>query len=160
MSEGIQDIEGRAALSAAARELISAVSLELRIASRCLEGAIYRDRDLIDALKAQLLAQRRLRVRLLVAEPDQALREAEPLLELLRRLSSQVDIHTPHAADLAFEHEWLIADERGFVRRDRPDNLISRYAAAEALAARALAREFDAAWDRSRPASELRRLGI
>lgn len=153
-------IEGREALGQALLEVVASSEFELRLASQCLDGRLFRQAALLEALRRRLLEQRRLSVRVLLSDPVLALREAEPLIELFRRLSSQVSIRSPSREADQFSRDLLIADERSYALRERPDQLKHNYASNDPPAARALARDFDSAWDQARPASELRRLGI
>lgn len=151
-------LEGRSALRAAAIELLGKARRSLCIASMMLEPALFRDPALLDALKYQLLEQRRLKVQILISEPRRARAHADQFIALVRRLSSQISIHEPLSSKYAFTHEWWVADRKAHLRRNHPDNLISSYAPYDPVGAHNMRDEFHDAWLKSVPSPEFRQL--
>lgn len=155
---GLNALEGRGALRDAAVELLGQARRSLCIASMALEPALFRDPALLDALKYQLLEQRRLKVQILISEPRRARGHADQLIALVRRLSSQITIHEPLSSKYAFTHELWVADRSAHLRRNHPDNLISSYASHDPVGAHNLRDEFHDAWLNSVPSPEFRQL--
>ncbi len=156
--QGLQALEGRSALRDAAIELLGQARRSLCIASMMLEPALFRDSALLDALKYQLLEQRRLKVQILISEPRRARAHADQFLALVRRLSSQITIHEPQSSQHGFTHEWWVADRSAHLRRNHPDNLISSYAPHDPIGAHNMRDDFHAAWLNSVPSPEFRQL--
>lgn len=157
-AERIQSVEGRLALRDAAIELLGKARDTLCIATMAMEPALFRDAELLDALKYQLLNERRLKVRILVSEPRRARPHADVFIALVRRLSSQFTIHEPESSAYGFTHDWWIADRKAHLKRNHPDNLISAYAAHDPIGAHNMRDDFEAAWLSSTPSLEFRQL--
>ncbi|RZO86127.1 MAG: hypothetical protein EVA65_04125 [Oceanococcus sp.] len=153
-----QAVEGRIALRDAAIELVGQARGSLYIATMAMEPALFRDPQLLDALKYQLLDERRLKVKVLVSEARRARPHADLFIALLRRLSSRFSVHEPSNSQHGFTHDWWIADRKAHLRRNHPDNLISSYAADDPIGAHNLRDDFDAAWLDSVPSLEFRQL--
>lgn len=157
-TERIQSIEGRIALRDAAIAVLGEARQMLCIATMAMEPALFRDAELLDALKYQLLNERRLKVRILVSESRRARPHSDLLIALVRRLSSQFSIHEPQSSAHAFTHEWWIADRKAHLKRNHPDNLISAYAAHDPMGAHNMRDDFEAEWLTSTPSLEFRQL--
>ena len=154
----IQAIEGRDALREAAIALLQQARQSLCIASHALDPALFRNMELLDALKDQLLAQRRLKVRILISEPRKARPHADGLLGLALRLGSQFTFHEPTGPEFAFNHDSWVADRSGHLRRNQADALIAAYGSDDPMGAHNLKDEFETAWLHSRPSLEFRQL--
>ncbi len=156
---GASAIEGRDAMREALIQVIGQAQSDLLISSACLEAALYKSLDVVEALKQQALAQRRLQVRCIISDPKRAMEQAEPLIELARRLSSQFEFREPAGVVHQFEEECVIADRLAYLYRDRPDNLMAKFALRDGPGAHPLVQRFDERWLNSQPSMEFRRLG-
>ncbi len=156
---GAHVIEGRDAMREALIQVIGQAQRDLLVSSACLESALYKATDVVEALKQQALAQRRLRIKLIISDPKRAMEQAEPLIELARRLSSQFKFREPVGVVHQFEEECIIADRLAYLYRDRPDNLMAKFALRDGPGAHPLVQRFDERWLNSQPAMEFRRLG-
>lgn len=153
-------LEGREAFQLAAPRLVGAARLELRIFTQALESSIYGQAMLVDALRQQLLSNRRLRLRCLVIDARGALRQAPDLIALARRLSSQCEFRCPAEDGPAFADEALIADRGAYLHRGDARSHAARFSAQDPIGAHELIRRFDTLWDHGRPATELRQLSL
>lgn len=153
-------IVGLADMTAAVTRVIGSARNELAILSCRLEPALYGDAALVDALHELALRHERVRVRILVNDPEPAGRRAHRLVEFARRLTSRIEIR-----QLAEDHrgtidDCVIADTASVWMRERPDSIESRLFMAVPLEARAQLRRFDPLWEFATPARELMSLHI
>ncbi|MGJ8670159.1 MAG: hypothetical protein ACSHXK_11775 [Oceanococcus sp.] len=151
-------LEGRTALRAAATTIIEQSERELNIASAALEPSLFNSQELIDTLKYRLLERRRMRVRLLISDPRPARRNADRLLALVRRLSSQFEIHQPSRREYRFEQDLWIGDTHSFLKRESPSALYAMFNPQHSLQAKTFKDEFEQAWLKSVNSPEFRQL--
>lgn len=152
-------IEGREALCRAMQQVIGEARRSLLMLSMHLDGALYKQHALVECLKQQLLDNRRLRVKLIISEPSVAAKQAEPFIELTRRLPSQFELREPVARIHQFEDECLIADRRAYVYRGLRNSRTAKLALHDAIGAHALRKRFDDYWQHTHPCTEFRQLG-
>lgn len=154
-------IEGRAAFAARALQLVLATRHELLLRSDALERGLYGGEDFHEALKGFLLGSERARLLVLVRLPQEALRNAQRLIDLGQRLSSRVEFRepTPDQGDIGHA-EWLIADRRMLLERRGPESLEAQFWALEPQRGKLRGEEFDKLWNETQPAQELRSLGL
>jgi hypothetical protein len=156
-----QLLEGRAAFAARALELVQAAHGELLLLSDSLERGVYGSEAFAEAIKGFLLRNERVRLKVLVSQPQPAARNIPQLLELARRVSSRVEFRQP--AETQGEPsrcEWLIADRRVLLERREPESLESQFWAQAPQRGKTRGEEFEALWNEAIPAQELRSLGI
>lgn len=140
--------------------LAEAARLELVICSATLDRRLYGDEILIDRVRRFLLQHRRARLRVLVGQPQAAMRASHRLVELGRALSSRIEFRQPAEERQLPADEYLIADERVQLVRSTPEQLEARYFADAPMAARLQLRVFNALWEEAVPAREFSELRI
>lgn len=154
-------VEGRDAFAQRACELVAMPRLQLRIMSQQLDRAIYAAPDFIEALKRQLLENRRLQVCVLLADSRVAVRNAEPLRQLAARLSSQFQFRTPpDTENPCFSDEILIADRAAYLLRSDERSLTATFASRDGPGAHLLITRFEALWNNAEPAADFRDLPL
>ncbi len=140
--------------------MVAQCAESLEIFSRDLDAPLYDQADFLQALGALCRHHHNARVRLLVQQPLVAVRRAQRLIELARRLSSSIELRQPHADYHHHNEAFLVADRCGLIHRPLAD----RYEGSANFnhpvhAARAL-EFFREVWDRSETHPEFRRLHI
>lgn len=145
-------IVGLAQNIAALADLVGGTRRQLAILSYRLEPALYGAEPVIDAVRAFVLNHERTRVRILVNQPDLAMRRAHRLVELARRLSSRIEFRELTEERRGIVDDCVITDVEGVWRRERPEQLESRLFRHAPLEARLQLRRFDPLWDESPPA--------
>ena len=150
-------IEGREAFAQSALNLIALPRFTLRIMSQQLDRAVYGTPEFIEALKQQLLDNRRLQVQLLLADSRAASRNAEPLRQLAARLSSQFQFRTPVDSEApVFADEALIADRTAYLHRSDERSLAAKLAHSDAPGAHLLITQFEQLWNDAEAAADFR----
>lgn len=162
LGENSDDIvlESRHDNVAAALALIGQARSSIDIFTRDLEPRVLDNSEFSDALKNFALTSPHTKIRILVNEPDMAVKDGHRLIHLARRLTSYFEIRKTHADYAMNPAAFLIADERGILLRS-----VATYYAGIAnfnapLKANELLRFFDDAWIHSRQYTEFRRLYI
>lgn len=153
-------VTGGAAFLEHAVRLVEAARLELVICSAMLDRRVYGDETFIDRVRRFVLQHRRARLRVLVGQPQAAMRASHRLVELGRALSSRIEFRQPAEERQLPADEYLIADERVQLIRATPEQLEARYFADAPMAARLQLRVFNALWEEAVPAREFSELRI
>lgn len=121
-----------------------------------LESWLYNHVVVQDTCKAFLLANPRNRLRILLRDSSTSIRNGHRLLELARRLSSNLQIRKLHPEHPTEEIAFLLADDRGLLIRPELDQY-SGYALYNDPGRTKLRQaQFDQAWDYSILDSDLR----
>jgi hypothetical protein len=156
-----QLLDGRAAFASKALDLVRAARSELLLLSDSLDRSLYGGEDFYEAVKGFLLGSERARLNVLVCQPQEALHNAQRLIDLGQRLSSRVEFREPSPEQGEIERsEWLLADRMVLLERRDPDALQSQFWAREPQRGKLRGEAFQALWNEAQPAQELRSLGI
>lgn len=145
---------------AVGQALIAQADRSLEIFSRDLEARLYDNSDFTGAVREMVLRSQHTRVRILVNEPDYAIKHDHRLIYTARHLSSYIEIRKTHEDYAMNPAAFLLVDQRGVLHRA----LATRY---EGIAnfnnpsqVGELLRFFNEAWTHSRQYTEFRRLYI
>jgi len=153
-------VSGVAAFTEHAVRVAKAARMDLAIYSDTLDRRIYGDEAFVAAVRSFVLQHRRARLRVIVRQPVLAMRGAHRLVELGRMLSSRIEFREPPAERKLPQDEYLLADEKALLLRSAPEEIDAKYLPHAPLDARQQLRTFNALWEESVPAQELRSLGI
>jgi predicted GNAT family N-acyltransferase len=158
---GVQAIENRDAAAAATSALVRAARRHLCIYTRELDPGLLDDAQVLDALRHFGTAGRGGEVRVLLQDAAAPQRAHAPLLALAQRLPSVFLFReASDPVDRAYPSAFIANDAGGFYFRalgHRFDGEADLHAPGRA---RQLRLAFDAFWERARPVSEYRALGI
>lgn len=156
-----QAIADRAAAQAATAEVVAGARRVLRIYSRELDPGLLDSQDVLAALRRFGTSGGGPQVRVLLHDGAAAQRGCPALITLAQRLPSvfvfrevqdPVDRNEPGA--------WIVNDTGGGYHRALGHRLDGEFHAHARGRARQLQRAFDEVWERSRPLTELRALGL
>ncbi len=153
-------LSGRAEFLAAALRLISETHDQLSLLTQALDPRVFGEVSFADAIKQFLLSRRSARLRVLVAQPQLAVRGPHALVDLGRLLVSRVEFREFAPDNPAPAEEMLLADGRLLLERNGADSLAARLLLNQPQTARAQQRRFDTFWDYAVPSMELRRLRL
>lgn len=138
--------------------LIRKARREVVIMTRELDPVLFDNQETADALREFVLRSQRVRLRVLVKDPNLAVRNGHQVVALAQRLSSFAEIRVPAPEHDHYNAAFVMADGIGVVYR----GLADRYEAVVAFGDRHLAnetqRQFDLLWDTARPDPNLRRM--
>ena len=153
-------IETREDTRRAVVALISEVQRTVDILTPDLEPRIYDQAHFLDTLTRPALGQCRAKLRVLVRDPQRAIKDGHRLIELTRRLSSYMQIRKVHTDYADFTQAFLLADNYGVMHRTLAERFEGTVCFRDPLEVKRLRELFDEIWDRSEPDPELRRLHL
>ncbi len=158
---GVHAIDNREAACAAVAALVRGARRHLWIYTRELDPGLLDDAGVLDALRRFGTAGRGGETRILLQDAAAPQRAHAPLLALAQRLPSVFLFREPaDPVDRAYPSAFVANDVGGFYFRalgHRFDGEADLHAPGRA---RQLRLEFEAFWERARPVSEYRALGI
>ena len=149
------------ALTTATLRLLHDARHGITLYTRDLDPGLLDQAPVLEALRALAVRGRGTQLRMLVQQPDAALRDGHRLLPLIQRLPSAIQLRQPvEDADLHYPSAFLLNDRGGYLLRA----LASRHVAvgntfAPGRAAQ-LAAYFDQVWNRAQALRELRILQL
>jgi hypothetical protein len=147
--------------AAALARLLASARHEASILEHRLDGEVHDDEAVLDALRSLAVSGRGAQVRILVQDASRLQVEAPRLLALVQRMSSAMSIRVPsEAVDRAYASAYTVVDAGGLLFRPEASRHDTRGPAGEVGERARLQAYFDAMWERSQPAAELRRIDL
>lgn len=156
-----ETISERAEARNATVAVIAGARRMLRIYSRELDPGLLDTSEALAALRAFATSGDRPQARILLHDGAAAQRAQAPLIGLAQRLPSLFafrEVEDP--VDRAEASAWIVNDRGGYYHRRLGNRLDGEFQQHAPGRARQLQAEFDAVWERSRPLTELRALGM
>jgi predicted GNAT family N-acyltransferase len=145
----------------ASLQLITRSRRQLCIYSRDLEYSLYGQNEMVEALKQFALSDRNAAVRIIIQDPASLQNQTHPVLELTQRLPSYFLIRAPlEAEDIKYLSAFVINDREGYLFRLLGDRYEGHWSPNLPARNRQLREEFERVWQRSRPCTEFRALGL
>jgi hypothetical protein len=101
-------------------------------------------------------------IRIILGDPDAALRAGHRLIELAQRLPSVLRIRTPCEEDRSAQDAsaWLLNDTHGYLFLPDAGSWEGRAALCDGQGQAPLLLQFERIWERSRPATQLQPQGL
>ncbi len=141
-------------------ELLPLARRRVEIVATSLDPLLYDREDVVLALRALAVRERRARIRLLVLQPEGLEKRGHRLLDLAFRLTSFFEVRQPAEEDRDYSEAMLLVDETGWLRQPRADRHEGSVTGSDAGSARALRQRFEELWQRAEPLVEFRRLSL
>lgn len=145
-------------------ELLAGMQRGLHLYTPYLDGRLYNDPAVLDALRDRLCAQPRLRCQWIVPPAATWRQDCPGLLRLSERLTTALQLRTLPAEEPRerpqFAQSFIIADRSALLLHADPYRLQGHYVAQAGPAIRPLLDFFTEIWEKSAADPELRRLGI
>ena len=141
--------------------VVRAARRELRLFTRDLDPVLYSQPAVLEAFKQYAIAGRGGVVQVIVLDPAAVQGQAHPLLGLAQRMTSVFQFRTPvDDVDLQVASAFLANDRDGYLFRALGSRWEGEWSPANPARTRQLLEHFGRVWERSRPCSEFRALGI
>ncbi|MDD2758710.1 MAG: GNAT family N-acetyltransferase [Methylomonas sp.] len=146
---------------AASLQLINAARRQLYIFSRDLEYGLYGQNEIVEALKQCVLRNSNGVIELIIQEPAGLRSQTHPVLELAQRLPSRFSIRAPvEDEDLQYSSAFVVNDQGGYLFRLLGNRFEGHWSPNLPSQNQQLRDEFQRVWQRSRPCTEFRVLGL
>lgn len=159
--QGPNAVEDREGAIAASVAIIDATRRGLRAYSRALDPGLFDTPPVLDALRRLAVRGDGIELRFLLQDAATPQREHSPLIALAQRLPSVVLFRAvDDPVDLNYPSAFLANDGGGYYFRGLGHRFDGETALDAGGRARQLREEFDRTWERSRPCSEFRALGL
>jgi len=156
-----EDFDGLHPLLDALRSLVLLARRELVIYTRDLEPAVYANPLIVEAFKDFAIAGRGGVARFVIQDPGTAQRTPHPLLALAQRLPSCFVFRTPvDAEERQYPSVFVANDNDGYLFRLLGSRYEGDWSPALPGRNRQLVEHFNRVWERARPCTELRALGL
>lgn len=138
--------------------LLSQTIRTVHIITDTLDFPWLGNEDVIDAIKAAVIKNRRVHVRILVTETKQAVSLGHPLLNLIKRLSRiEARLIEPEILDKEpLKHGYLLVDRGGVALRQSLDSYVGFAHHNDKPTVKRLTDRFDQYWRYSKTSPELR----
>ena len=160
-SQPLQDFTSLHEATAGTLALVQGARRAIQLYSRDLEPVLYAQPALLDAFRQFAIAGRGGVVQVILQEPAAAQGAIHPLLTLAQRLTSVFQFRTPvDNVDLQYPSAFLVNDRDGYLFRGIGTRFEGDWSPALPARSRQLSDHFGRVWERSRPCTELRALGI
>jgi hypothetical protein len=153
-------IAGIAESITAIDEVIATVRKDLCIFDKSLRLRGFGSPARIDKLREFLLAGRAHRLRIALHEPEQIARDEARLVDLLRQLPAQIEIHRTIGQARDASDPFVVADDHSVWRQfhiDQPRAIVALHSPADASP---IAQRFEEIWELSEPAVTATTLGL
>ncbi|MGR9116993.1 MAG: GNAT family N-acetyltransferase [Gammaproteobacteria bacterium] len=155
------EFETLAATRQAATELITLARRQLCWITRDLEHDLYGHDEIVEALKRFALRSHDGCARIILQDSTPVRSKPHPLLNLAQRLSSSFQFRMPvEPDDLQYPSAFLLNDRDGYLFRLHSERYSGVWSPNLPARNRQLSEEFERIWQRSRPCTEFRALGI
>lgn len=154
-------LDGLDAVTVAATAVLQSSSRRISLFAPKLEPRLWNQPTLIDALRGFAISGREHEIRILIGEPTDLARDCGALVTLHQRLPTALQLRQPLEGDeWPASHPFLLGDDGTILRLDGDGRLGGDISAAEGGLGHVFLARFDSTWERARPMSELRVLGI
>lgn len=152
---------GREETAAARLRLLAETRHRLALRLPLLGPDSYASTDQLEQLRRIAISGRTAQIRILLHDPEAALRADHRLISLAQHLSSAIQIRQPlEELDLSYTSSYLLNDSGGYLFLPQADRPQGRAALNDSSMHRPLLQQFDDVWDRSERASALQALDI
>ena len=159
--QGPNAVEEREAAIAATIAIIDATRRGLRVYSRALDPGLFDAPPVLDALRRLAVRGDGIELRFLLQDAETPQREHAALIALAQRLPSVLLFRAvDDPVDRAYPSAFLANDGGGYYFRSLGHRFDGEAALDAGGRARQLREEFDRTWERSRPCTEFRALGL
>jgi predicted GNAT family N-acyltransferase len=146
---------------AATLDLIAQSKRQLCIYSQDLEYGLYGDSGVVEAIKQFVLGDRNSSVQIIIQEPANLRNQYHPLIELTQKLPSYFLLRAPlEAEDLQNQSAFVVNDAGGYLFRLLGNRYEGHWSPNLPARNRPLREDFERVWQRSRPCTEFRALGL
>ncbi|HUB88345.1 MAG TPA: hypothetical protein VMA74_01305 [Dyella sp.] len=161
--DGARAASGFEDIAAIRLALLAAARYKLAIHLPALPADILSSPAELAELRRVAIAGRGAEIRIVLGDPDAALRMGHRLIDLAQRMPSVLRIRTPAEEDRSTETEassWLLNDTGGYLLLPDAERGEGRAALKDGPGQAPLLLRFEQLWERALPATQLQPLGL
>ncbi|GFZ99395.1 hypothetical protein [Dyella caseinilytica] len=160
---GSYAIAGREEAAAARLQLLAAARYKLAIYLPALSPDMLGSPLELAELRRIATSGRGAEIRLILGNPNAALRMGHRLIDLAQRLSTAIQIRMPsdeETSEATASSAWLLNDTDGYLFLPDAERLEGRAALRDGPGQAPLLLQFERIWERAAPATQLQPLGL
>lgn len=150
----------RDAILAATQRLLGDARRRADIFSRDLDRPIYGNPQVVEALKQLVLRSHRAEVRILCHDALPAVRDGHRLIQLARRVTSNMGIRNPAPDHRETPAVFMIVDDRHMIYREHGERYAGVLYERGGTETAKASRFFADAWEQARPDPEIRQFRL
>lgn len=158
-STGSIGLDGIDDFHAAINNMVNQATKSVRIFTQELDPELYDDTEFLKIISDIARNRTRCKIHILIQTPGKAARSGHRLVELQKRLTSAIQIHSIPEGEESND-EFMVIDDIAITRRFTMGYMQGNCEFKSIPDAQKKARFFDAIWEKSHPCQEFRRLGI
>ncbi|WP_230474851.1 hypothetical protein [Dyella monticola] len=162
-NDGVHAVSGPGAVADVRLQLLQATRYKLAIYLPNLPATAFSTSEELAELRRIGISGRGAEIRVVLGDPDTALREGHRLIDLAQRLPSVLRIRTPIEEDQNTNEvasAWMLNDTSGYLLLPDADRWEGRAALRDGPGHAPLLLKFEQIWERAQPASGLQPLGL
>lgn len=141
-------------------KLIQQARYSIDIFSHHFDGNLYNTPEMMASFKHFILDNRQAKLRLLLQDSSNLIRHGHQIIELRRRLTSQIHIHQATNDFDECSQTLILIDKSGFLLRPYSDRYEGIASLNNPLKVKTESIFFEKAWETSHPSQEMRQLYI
>jgi hypothetical protein len=145
---------------AAVERLLEQSRNSIDIYTHMLDHRVFDQSAVLEAIRRMVVENPRASVRILVREPHLMIAQGHRILELMRRLTSYIDIRKAHQHYAQIQRSFVIADQRGYLYKETDERYEGIVSFNDPAQSREWLNFFNEAWDHSQAITDFRRLHI
>jgi hypothetical protein len=156
-----QKLNGRNDCAECVKTLIGTSRQKIYIICESLDATIYSDKEVFDHMSNLAIHNRKTDIRIIAHDTRVASQDGHFLIRLAQKLPTFVKIRTiVMPLDKKFSENWLIIDDRSYMRIRNPHRYEGYFEMDNRLECRILLERFDEIWEASTPDHNTRRLSL
>jgi len=132
----------------------------IHIYSHSLDDRVYNNHEFVSALTTLATSSRHAQIQILVRDTNPIIQHGHQVIEVMRRLTSFIQMRKVCEESMEYSQAFMIVDERGLILH----RVATRYEGVvkfhEPMECRELLKHFHEVWRKSEPDPKLRRLHI
>ena len=141
-------------------ELVEHANRSLLLHTENLDAAVFDQRPFLDAVTRLLLNNREARLLILIQDGRKAIQDNNRLIELSRRMSTQIQFRRPASQHRDNHKTFLLADKTAYLLCPLPGRYEGNVSLANPGKVKELSKYFTEVWDHAEPDLEMRRLHL
>ena len=156
-----QKLNGRNDCAECVKTLIGTSRQKIYIICESLDATIYSDKEIFDHMSNLAIHNRKTDIRIIAHDTRVGSQDSHFLIRLAQKLPTFVKTRTTvMPLDKKFSENWLIIDDRSYMRIRNPLRYEGYFEMDNRLECRILLERFDEIWEASTPDHNTRRLSL
>lgn len=159
-STGSIGLDGEVDFHAALNNMAAQAKKSVKIFTQELDPELYDQPEFLKIMSDIARNRKQCKIQILIQSPDKAAKSGHRLVELQKRLTSAIQIHSIPENETDNNDEFMVIDDIAITRRFSMGFMHGNCEFKAIPEAQKKSRFFDLIWQQSNPCQEFRRLGM